>query len=186
MAETPSHPVERVLLWIGAALVLLVVGFVSLTVLRPQLTLGDGSGSWGIVPASHQVISRVSIQAGWASWGGFEVAAVEDVPGATVAGAWILRSADADSIAADSLAEQVPDLDLIGSVLPQRLGHEERADLIVLWDITDCEALVEGRQPEVVLHNLVGYPLRRRLQQDISAPSFDLASLVDAGICPPR
>jgi hypothetical protein len=36
----------------------------------------------------------------------------------------------------------------------------------------------------VVLHNLVGFSVRRRLAQEVAAPSFDLSVLADAGICP--
>ncbi len=188
---------ERALLWLLTALTLLAVGFVSLTVLRPKLTVGDGSGSWSALTGHHQVVAQASIEAGWASWGGFEMTAVEEVPGAAVAGAWLLRSsAAAGAVGAveadrfdsplDYLAARYPGLDLAGAALPQRLGHREQADLIVLWDITDCAALVEGRQPEIVLHNLAGFSLRRSLDFSVLAPAFDYGTLVDTGICPPR
>jgi hypothetical protein len=186
VAEASSRSVEKAVLWIGAALILLLVGFVSFTVLRPQVTEGDGGGSWGIVAETGQVITQVSIEAGWASWGGFELVAVDDVPGAAVAGAWLLTASERDRLPADPLSEAFLDLDLDEAALPRRLGHQERADLIVLWDITDCSALVERRRPEVVLHNLVGFSVRRRLAQEVAAPSFDLTVLADAGICPTR
>jgi len=198
VSETPSRRGERALLWLLAAFTLLAIGFVSLTVLRPQLTDGDGRGGWSALAGYHHVVTSVSIEAGWASWGGFEIAAVEEVPGATVGGAWILRASegagagddwvDPDRVETplDYLAALCPGLDLAEAALPQRLGHRERADLIVLWDITECAALVEGQQPEIVLHNLIGIPLRRSLDYPISAPAFDYETLVDTGICPPR
>jgi hypothetical protein len=184
VAGGSSRPVEKAVLWIAAALVLLLVGFVSFTVLRPQVTEGDGGGSWGVVAETGQVITRVSIEAGWSSWGGFELMAVDDVPGAAVAGAWLVRASERDLLPTGPLGEAFADLEVEGTELPRRLGRQERADLIVLWDITDCAALVEERRPDVVLHNLVGYPTRRRLPQGVAAPAFDLAGLADAGICP--
>lgn len=166
---------------LGAAGVLVLVGAWLSPNLRPD---ADGSsGSWAALPRD-QVLTITAVDV--AGWPDVAVRSVADAPGAEVAGAWVFPGAPSGwAPGAAPALEQVraafPDHDLERAALPT--SATDGASLVILWVITDCDALIEGQRPVVALRTALGLITSVELG-DVAGPAFDLATLVDAGTCP--
>jgi hypothetical protein len=177
-----------------AALAAIAVVWWSPRVLRPSL--GDfASGNWSALPTHRQVLVVVRTKADGLR--GVDVRRVVPVPGASVAGAWILG---ADAVDDGDIGDEGafpsglayaqalhPD---IGprSALPQRIADGSTVALAILWNIDDCRLLPRSDRDarfgvDVELRTL----LRTRTTQTITAlasPGWHDETLVEGGICP--
>ncbi|WP_344554315.1 hypothetical protein [Pseudokineococcus marinus] len=162
------------------AVAVLLAAWASPQLLRPSVW--DGTGA-GVVATFTDAPSRVltTTLTDTESWTPFTVVDVEDVPGARVVDAWLLTGADAE-VAGRGVAEAPTTLDdHLGRVLPasgaghlpQRLASGGPVALLVLWDVEDCGALVEGTEPVAELRNVVGARTTDTLA-DFSAPDVAL------------
>lgn len=181
--EHPAHGLSKA--GVGTVAVLVVLFVVGVWFYRGPLqpsVAGNPSGSWSAVPPDGVLVRTDLDVTGWPS---VLLREVHDVPGAHVVGAWVVPDVDeaqtgtaTDPEAGDAaLGPDDPGL------LPQRLERGTMQDLVIRWEITDCDALVEAVQPEVALRSVVG-TTRTEALDGTTGPAFDLQVLVDAGICP--
>jgi hypothetical protein len=188
----PRRSTRRNLLLACAATVLLVGAWTSPQVLRPSVISHSTSGSSTPLARRHQVLTTVELTPdGWPSVG---AQSVGDLPGARVAGAWVLAGRAAQSqVAADPadyitgpdyLRASFPHADLgAASRLPQRLYRGESAQLVILWEITDCGRLIRGQRPQIELTSVLGTSTREQLP-DYVGPESALNTPTDNGACP--
>ena len=182
-AEHRDHRLSKA--GIGTVAVLVVLFVVGVWFYRGPLqpsVAGNPSGSWSAAPPDIVLVRTDLDVTGWPS---VLLREVHDVPGAHVVGAWVVPDVDEaqtgtanDPEAGD--AALGPD---DSGLLPQRLERGTTQDLVIRWEITDCDALVEGAQPEVALRSVVG-TTRTEALDGTTGPAFDLQVLVDTGICP--
>ena len=159
----------------------LVGGWLHQGPLQPSV-VGNPAGYWRPVPPDGVLVRTDLDVTGWPS---VLLREVRDVPGAHVVDAWVVPDADDAAMGTPSSIEPA-DLALgpqSPGALPQRVEPGARPDLVVRWEITDCDALVEGSRPKVGLRSGVGI-MRTQEFDALTGPAFDLQTLADAGICP--
>ncbi len=189
----PQRSARRNLLLASAALLVLVGVWTSPQVLRPSVVSNEGSaGAAEVLARQHQVLTVVGLTPeGWPSVG---VQSVGDVPGARVAGAWVFDDAALESQVAsrpdryptglDYLRASFPGRDFgAASRLPHRLNPGKPAQILILWDVTNCSLLTENRQPQIELTSILGLTTHQQLP-DWSAPFFAVDAPPETGACP--
>jgi len=83
----------------------------------------------------------------------------------------------------DYLRASFPDANFdTASQLPQRLDRGESAQLVILWDITDCARLIPGQEPQIELTSILGTKTHERLP-DVFGPEFALNTQNDKTAC---
>ena len=129
-----------------------------------------------------------------AGWPSLVLESVGDVPGAKVAGAWVLSVTSVSSQTPADPKDFTAGLDYLraafpredfgpASQLPNRLRLGVVSHLYILWDIVDCSRLSAGDRPQVSLKSALGTVTHERLDYWTS-PGHDLDSLKEAGVCP--
>lgn len=177
----------------SAALFLFVGVWASPLVLRPSVVSNQGGeGASTLLARQHQVLTVVGLAPkGWPSVG---VQSVGNVPGARVAGAWVFAGAVVDSQVAnqpdhyptgfDFLRASFPGRDFgTASRLPHRLDPGKPAQILILWDLTDCSLLTETQQPQIELTSILGITTHQLLP-DWAAPFFAVDAPSETGACP--
>ena len=187
----PQRSIRRDLILASAATLLLVGVWASPQLLRPSVFSDGYAGSSTSLARQHQVLATAQISPdGWPSVG---VQSVGDLPGAKVAGAWVLPGplaqpqvvADPAKFATglDYLRSSFPHADFgTASKLPQRLNRGESAQLMILWDITDCARLIPGQEPQIELASILGTTTYERIP-DVFGPEFALNTQNEKGAC---
>lgn len=194
LAPRPSR--VRNLLLVLAGIAVLLAAWFSPVVLRASLSPRDGSqaGSWSALPSHRQVLTTSLLTA--QTWPRVDVRSVDDVPGAHVAGAWIV-DASVSGAFDDSVDESdyesgrsyieasMPGFDAERDALPTSLDHGHSAFLIVLWDIDSCDELEAGQtSPATADARTVLRTSRAVDLPDFAGPGFDIDALRGSGICP--
>jgi len=83
----------------------------------------------------------------------------------------------------DYLRSSFPHADFgTASKLPQRLNRGESAQLVILWDITDCARLIPGQEPQIELASILGTTTYERIP-DVFGPEFALNTQNAKGAC---
>jgi hypothetical protein len=187
----PQRSVRRNLLLSVAALLVLVGAWLSPHLLRSAVFAGSNGGESNAI-APRQVVSVTQLAPD--GWPFVTVQSVDDVPGATVTGAWLLPEASREtdrpidssqySSGLDYLRAAFPHADLgSASRLPQRLGLGETADLVVLSEITNCSLLNTGQGPVVKLRRALGTTTSEQ-GPEWAGPGSHLETLREIGACP--
>lgn len=179
---------------LGAAGVAVLVGaFMSPAMLRPSVVSeSDVSGSWSALAPHPWILAVVELQAD--AWPKVDVQSVADLPGARVAGAWVLADGLAtfdDQLDPGAFASGEDFLEAalapgslpVADALPRSLDLGETASLVILWEITDCSQLGAGVEAQVELKTVLGTTNHQGLGS-LSAPGFDVQTLTESGICP--
>jgi len=193
LAPRPSRTRDRLLLVAGA--VALVAAVFSPNVLRPSVNEpnGSSSGIWSALPSHQEVMTITSITA--QTWPRVDVRSIDNVPGARLAGAWLVDDsalADFDDALDESsyqsgvayIEAAMPSFDAESDSLPQSLGHDDHAFLIVLWDIESCDAFdVVPTVPARVDTRTIVRTSNTEDLPDIAAPGFDVDALRQTGTC---
>jgi hypothetical protein len=176
------------------AVALIVVAWWSPRVLRPSLGGGDGSaGSWSALQGHDQVLVVARVVAD--GWNGVEVRRVVPVPGASVAGAWVLAESELDVAFGDAggpsafpsgIAFATARHPSIGAdtALPQRIPDGAMAVLAILWDLDDCALLPRGDQidgVDVEVRAAIGTAAVTTVD---ASPGEFYDTLVELGMCP--
>lgn len=192
----PQSSRRRNVLLLVAGVAVLVAAAFSPIFLRPSVLDDNGAfgGSWTALPTNHQVITMTQLAP--ANWPGVDVRSVGDVPGASVAQAWLIDEAtqstfddaideaDFDS-GVEYLTAAMPALDVAADSLPSHVDRNESAMLVVLWNIENCDpfAAATPELPRIELRTIVRTS-RHQTLPDIAAPSFSLDTLRESGTCP--
>lgn len=169
---------------IGTVAVLVVLFVVGVWLYRGPLqpsVAGNPSGYWSAAPPDGVLVRTDLDVTGWPS---VLLREVHDVPGAHVVGAWVVPDVD-DALAGTADDPTTGDAALGPEdprILPQRLERGTTQDLVIRWEITDCDALDAGAAPEVALRSVIG-TTRTEPLDTMTGPGFDLQVLQDAGIC---
>lgn len=192
-ALTPLPTRGRSLLLVVVATALLVGAWFSPDLLRPGPDVMAGSsGTVATIPQDEAVL-RITDFSAVAPIGG-TVTGVEDVAGAKVVGAWLFQPPVAmpmlamETVAQQSVDEVLADAYAPGvlddAALPQPITSGA-AQVVVLWKITDCDALDEWAKPSMTVTNALGMSVERPFP-DFNGPAWNLGtgSLAE-GICPP-
>lgn len=186
--------------------VLLLAAWLSHGLLRPELSTGSAAASVSRVTTADGVPLVVAVASNEpSSWASFDVVAVNGVPGASVAGSWLLQgdglegpdAPESPESLADYLAVAVPTLG-DDDRLPVRVpGDAARVTLVVAWQIEDCDALeswmgsepgmlLDPAAPTVRLRTVVGTTYTT--QVPFAGPVFGgidgVAEFRDVGFCP--
>ncbi len=163
-------------------------------VLRPSLGGGDGSaGSWSALQGHDQVLVVARVVAD--GWNGVEVRRVVPVPGASVAGAWVLAENELDFDVTDpgepsefpsGLAFATARHPSIGAdtELPQRVPDGATAVLAILWNLDDCALLPRGDRTDgvdVEVRTEIGTTAFTTID---ASPGEFFDTLVEVGMCP--
>ena len=202
LSPRPSRARNLLLMLTGVLVLAAVV--VSPNLLRPSVVPGIGGygGSWMALGSRDQALTITGIET--QGWTDVEVHSLVDVPGAALAGAWIidevsyakfdngLDDATFTTVAA-YLEAAIPGFDSTGDALPHHLERKQTAYLVALWDILDCDELDTATSPpfflaapaKVELRTLVGTS-RTETLPEIASPGFNVATLREAGACPDR
>lgn len=189
----PQRSIWRNLILASAATLLLVGVWSSPQLLRPSVISKSLAGSSTSLAREHQVLATVQLTPeGWPSVG---VQSVGDLPGAKLGGAWVLPGPLVEPQAVADPANFATGLDYLrasfphanfgaASQLPQRLDRGESAQLVILWDITDCSRLIPGQEPKIELTSILGTKTYERLP-DVFGPEFALNTQNEKGACSP-
>ncbi len=191
----PTSTRRRNLLLALAGFALLAAAWLSPALLRPSVVPanGAGAGSWHALPSNRQVLTMTQVTA--RTWPNVELRSVVDVPGADVAGTWMIDDAvlagfdDAiEESAFDSgeayLRAAMPAFDTGADSLPRRLGHGQSAILVVLWNVAGCDVLDTPEPvPAPIELGTVIRTGRREELPPIAAPGFDVDTLRRSGTC---
>lgn len=191
----PSRARNAVILL--AALGLVFAAWWSPKVLRPGLSDTGGRGTWSALGRHNQVFTEVEVAG--AGWPSIVVRGVMAVPGASVAGAWLVDSVEGRSTEGRSVTVDPDDfasgLDVVRAVypeidvdaaLPQRIGEGERAVLVVLWSIDDCDLLDADGSADTItvdVRSIVGVHAAVAVDA-IVHPGFDVPTLRQSATCP--
>lgn len=182
---------RNVLLGVAGAVILLAA-VASPPMLRPSVARLGSSGQVTALGPHPQVVVIVSLTP--EVWPYATLSGVDDVPGAHVAGAWLLpgvtdlvtfpalKPADYPT-GLDYLKAQLPNENLDGASLPQRLHQDGHATLIILWDITDCSHLKETDRVKIEIRSILGTTTQASLPE-FACPGWLINSLVSTGTCP--
>lgn len=188
----PQRSVRRNLT-LSVIVVLLFAGvWASPSVLRPSVDSDASAGAWWALAPHHQVFAALRLEPD--GWPNVDIQSVGNLPGAEVAGAWLLADALAEfddrldpsdySSGLDYLRAAFPRRDLgPANQLPRSVDTGETTQLLILWDITDCSQLIELQQPVIEFRTVLGTTTHEPLDE-IASPAFDLNTLTEAGICP--
>lgn len=178
------------------AIALIVAVWWSPRVLRPSLAGRDGSaGTWSAVHGHDQVLVVVRVVAG--GWDGVDVRRVVPVPGASVAGAWVLDRSELDvdvgetgepSSFPSGIAYATARHPSIGAdtALPQRIPDGTTAALAILWDLDDCTVLPRLDQidgVDIELRTVIGTTVSTTIDAFASPGNF-YETLAELGMCP--
>ena len=188
----PKRSIRRNLILGSAATLLLVGVWTSPQLLRPSVISNSYGGNSSALARQHQVL--VMVQLNPETWPSVGVQSIADVPGARVAGAWVLPGplgqpqAVADPVnfttGLDYLRASFPQASFgAASRLPQRLDRGQSAHLVILWDITDCARLIPGQQPQIELTSILRTTTYEPLP-DVFGPEFALSTQNEKGACP--
>ena len=187
----PQRSIRKNLILTSVATLLLVGVWTSPQMLRPSVISDGYGGSSTSLARQHQVLATAQISAdGWPNVG---VHSVGDLPGAKVAGAWVLRGPLVQPQVVADPANFTTGLDYLrasfphanfgtASQLPRRLDRGESAQLVILWDITDCARLIPGQEPQIELTSILGTKTYERLP-DVFGPEFALNTQNDETAC---
>lgn len=193
LAPTSTRPRNRLL--VLTICTVLVAAMFSPTLLRPSVVPANGGsfGSWHALPSHRQVVTITQVTG--QNWPSVELRSVLDVPGAEVENAWMVDDSvlvdfddSVDESAFDSgdayLRGAMPEFDPAADALPRRIGRDQSGILIVLWNVTGCDALdtVEPAPAMIALRTVVRTGHREELPA-IAAPGFDVATLREVGAC---
>jgi len=194
LAPRPSRARNRLLVLL--AVVALCGAVFSPNFLRPSVIPDNGgySGSWSALPSHREVMTITTITA--QTWPRVDVRSIADVPGAQLAGAWMVD----ESVLAgfdDTLDESgyesglsyieaaMPGFDAERDALPQSLGHGDDAILILLWVIDHCDTLdLVPKVPARVKTRTIVHTTHTESLPEIAAPGFDVDTLRELGACP--
>ena len=187
----PQRSIRRNLILAAAATLLLVGVWTSPHLLRPSVISNSYGGTAISLARGHQALATVELTPD--AWPSVGVQSVGDLPGAKVAGAWVLPGPLAQPQAAADPANFTTGLDYLrasfphanfgtASQLPQRLDRGEPAQLVILWDITDCARLVPGQEPQIELTSILGTKTYERLP-DAFGPESALNTQNEKGAC---
>ena len=190
----PRRSIRRNLLLASAAMLLLVAVWTSPPLLRPSVVSDSSGGSSTALTRQHQVLTMTQLSPD--GWPRVRLQSVNDLPGARVAGAWVLADPLVQSQVATDPATYTTGLDYLrasfphanfgaASQLPQRLDRGESAQLSILWDIADCSRLNQGQRPQIELTSILGTNTREQLP-DWAGPWFALNAQSENGACPAR
>lgn len=171
-------------------MLLLLAAWASPFVLRPSAVSDASGGTWVALAPHHQVATVISLDP--RGWPDVQIESVGDVPGAEVAGSWIFTDGeyglgegldpDAFPSGLEFVRAALPARDFDAGQVPQRLARGVEAQLLTLWNITDCSVL-DGRPPVIELRSVVGTTTHEDLIE-LASPGFDLVTLTESGICP--
>lgn len=186
----PQPSIRRNLLLASAATLLLVGVWNSTQLLRPSVISDGYNGSSTSLPREHQVLAAVHISPD--GWPNVSVQSVGDLPGAKVAGAWVLPGPMVQPQVVPDPANFTTGLDYLrasfphanfgtASQLPHNLDRGESAQLVILWDITDCARLIPGQEPQIELTSILGTKTYERLPG--LGPEFALKTQNENGAC---
>jgi len=187
----PQRSIRRNAILASAATLLLVGVWISPQLLRPSVLSNSYGGDATSLAREHQVLATVQLTAaGWTSVG---VQSVGDLPGARVAGAWVIPDTLAQPQIVADPAKFTTGLDFLrasfphvnfgtASRLPHRLDRGESAQLVILWDITDCARLIPGQEPQIELTSILGTTTYERLP-DAFGPESALNTQDEKGHC---
>ncbi|WP_019135310.1 hypothetical protein [Cellulomonas massiliensis] len=128
---------------VTAGVLVVLLALASATVLRPGF-----DGSWAAGARQIDGTDRLDTQY-WrvpTGWTTVTLLGVEDVPGATVEGAWLLPS-DGTSVPSDPAGE--------GDPLPASAAPGTEVQVVVRWRVTDCERAAAAT-PVVHLRSALG------------------------------
>lgn len=175
-----------------AAAALIVGVWASPLLLRPTVVPHDPAGAWAALAPHAEVVTIVRLRP--QGWPEVDLRSVDDVPGASVAGSWVLPEGDYGLLDSLDPADFETGADYLEAgfggngasavhPLPQQLESGAATQLVTLWRIEDCAALVAGEAPFVVTRSIVGTTHREQLD-DIAAPGFDPLTLAETGLCP--
>lgn len=189
-ALVPARSRWRVVVLVVLALAVLAAAWSGRPLVRPTVQgAGPVSGEWSVVPASGEVVAVTRL--GPDAWPWVDVRDVGGVPGAHAATVWVLGSEDPAAglgVRADDVADArsyvhalYPAADLDRPDVRVR-PHDDR-DLVVVWAVDDCAALVPRARPTVTLRTALGISVRQELAES-SGPSFDRGELDASGVCP--
>ena len=168
-----------------AALIAAIALAVAAAWVSPDVLRGDlpttGSGAWSTA-SPHHVVAITELSA--PALGARYVYGVRDLPGARVAGAWIAPGSPALDTAAWDSDDPVAEIEE-GSIgaerLPAQLPAGTTSSLVVVWEVTDCDALDDS--PAVAQVRALFGTQDVRLN-DWTGPGSSLTLLRDEGICP--
>ena len=178
------------------AVALIVAVWWSPRVLRPSLAGEDGSaGTWSAVHGHDQVLVVARVVAD--GWNGVDVRRVVPVPGAGVAGAWVLDKSEFDvdvtetgepSSFPSGIAFATARHPSIGAdtALPQHIPDGTTAALAILWDIDDCTVLPRLDQidgVDVELRTVIGISVSTTIDA-FASPGHFYDTLAELGMCP--
>ncbi len=183
-ALAPKTPPLRNFAFIAMALLLLGGAWLSPKVLRLEFEY-DGSSAT-VFESTGQILTATHLNAP----GHLSIEAVPDLPGATVAGAWILDSVDYStrSLTPDNpledLAERYPGQEIgPDNELPQTVKNDGvDVELVILWTVTECDQLDPSVIPEVTLRTAIGNTVQQPLLE-LSGPSWNIEWLKERGVC---
>lgn len=193
MSLVPQRSRGRSVVLLALAVVAVIGMWGSHGVLRPTVVSDSVAGTWTALPTHDQVVTVVLLDpSGWSR----SLQSVTDVPGAEVAGAWLLPT-DGDEIGLDNTLDPADYADGLayleagfaarafgeGSQLPQRVPRNGPSQLVVLWNITDCATLETGPAPQAELRTWLGTTTRQQFDEFLH-PGSDMLTLSEAGICP--
>jgi len=196
----PRRSTRRNLLLAATVLLLIVGTWTSPHMLRPSvLAASTHYSSSTPLARQHQVLTTAQLTAD--GWPNVVLQSMGDLPGARVAGAWVIPVTlvpgplVAGSLVAGPLVpsqamtdpgDYTTGLDYLrasfpradfgkASRLPHSLDQGESAQLFILWDITDCSRPTRGRQGQIELTSILGTTTHEQLP---------IADLVLSPICP--
>lgn len=197
-ALVPAATRRRNVALVTAAVLALGAAWFSPRVLGPALDDGGWGGSADVGTADRTV--AVTLTSTPLVWPWATVTAVDDAPGATVLGAWLMPADDARRALEDggapaaepgprtgrqALGGAYPVDRLEATALPQRLRTGEEATLAILWRIDDCGALDPAHEPVVRVRTVLGTPATTTIDATFG-PAGDMTADLprDAGVCP--
>lgn len=183
----PRRSTLRNVVLSALAVLALVGAWFSPALLRPTL-VGNDQGGWGSRMAdSFLVISWLRPEA----WPHATLESVEPLPGATPLRVWVFDGEAEESSevspaedALQFLRETYPSVDFAeNGNLPHVLRSGQRLQIAVEWRVTDCAALLAGRDgqdfpervtPDAVIRSALGRTSRTTLGSVASPATFGL------------
>lgn len=189
LALAPRPSVVRSAVLAVVVATLLTCAYVAPDFLRPVVVSGQVGSE--VLTLSDSVL--VTTDLALTSRGDIQVVGVEPAPGARLVGAWLLPPAEVERMhtapdlevrdALDTLeARYQGEVPLAELRLPQALVAGTTQHLVLLWEITDCAALLPGFVPELTVRTAVGATEHLPLGPYVG-PAPTPEWLVELGVC---
>ena len=196
----PKASPTRNLAFFAVALFLLIGAWFSPSVLRAEIR-DLGSGSSTAFESTRQVLTTTRLDP--SETGDVTIESVGEVPGATLAGAWVLqyRNETVDDVEElvpppqpedpfEDIAARYPGQELSSAnELPQRVEGDSQdseanddIELVLLWTVADCSQLSQSARPSMVLKTAIGTTVQQPLDP-FSGPAWDISGLNERGVC---